>query len=116
MVAGCNARASIWRMTNEPDDVVGGAVLTGTVQFAGVLTRLDEKPASQLLLQQGLETIETYSATIVPGTLDIRRRDEYEITEPLDHQHYGHRFRILNVQRHIFNPRNPNNYMLLSMR
>ena len=109
-----NCKVKIWRYTNQDDDSVGGAVLSGTVQFANMFARLDEIPSEQLLVQQGLETTKSFTATLVPGTNDIRERDELEVTEPYDHRFYGKKFRIIEV-RSPFNPRNPNNYMVVTM-
>jgi len=115
MVAGLNARARIWRMTNLADDSVGGAQISGSVIHTNVYTRLEANPEEQLLLQQGLETIRTYNALIQPGTLDIRERDEYEITAPFDHQYYGVRLRIVGVQYSSHNARDRRNYIRLSL-
>ena len=115
MVAGMNSKARIWRYSNEDDDVVGGAVLSGTVQYANILCRMDAIPSEQLLLQQGFETTKMFTATLVPGNLDIRERDELEITAPYDHVYLGDEFRIIEVREQIFNPRNPNKYMVVTM-
>lgn len=115
MTAGTNSKARIWRYANDPDDVVGGSVLTGTVQHTNILCRVDAIPSEQLLLQQGLETRKMFTATLVPGNLDIRERDELEITEPFDHTYINDHFRIVEVRRQIFNPRNPNSYMVVTM-
>ena len=115
MVAGTNSKARIWRYSNEDDDVVGGAVLSGTVQYANILCRMDVVPSEQLLLQQGLETTKMFTATLVPGNLDIRERDELEIIAPYDHIYLGDEFRIIEVRGQIFNSRNPNKYMVVTM-
>ena len=115
MTAGMDSKADIWRMTNLADDEVGGAVVSGTVLYQNVLTRMNPQPREQLLLQQGFETVRTFTAIVVPGTLDIRERDEYEIVDPVDHVHYGDRFRITSVEDIFHNPRDPRNYMLLNL-
>jgi hypothetical protein len=115
MTAGTNARCTIWRINYSSDDEVGGAVVTGTAMYTGVQTRLDEKMASQLLLQQGLETVKTFTAVIVPGDLDIRDRDEYEITDPLDHRYFGKRFRIIGSPYSSHSTRDPRNYQVVNL-
>jgi hypothetical protein len=115
VVAGLNSRARIYRQNAEADDVVGGAVLSGTVQFGNVLTRLESNPIEQLLLQQGLETVRTYNALVQPGTLDIRERDEYEIYQPFDHKYFGLRLRIVGVQGSSHNARDRRNYIRLTL-
>lgn len=114
-MAGLRERANIWRINEAPDDVVGGAMVTGTIAYAGVMTQLDAKMPSQLLLQQGLETQSTYTAIVIPGTMDIRERDEYEPTFPYNHPYLHKRFRIVGVTKSGFLPFDPKNYMVLSM-
>ena len=113
--AGMNCRGNIWRINYSPDDIVGGAVTTGTLQYQDVHTRFQANPEQQLILQQGLETQRTYTATIFPGTLDIRERDEWECSKPLDHMYYGMRFRIVGVRYADHNPRDPRNYLIIQM-
>lgn len=115
MTAGENIRGTIWRILEGQDDYVGGATITGTPIYHDVLLRLEEQPAQQLLLQQGLETVKIFEAIIVPGTLRIKERDELEVTLPFDHIYYGHRFRIMNVRYSSFNTRDPRNYISLTM-
>jgi len=115
MPAGLNTRVRIWRLDDIDDDVVGGAVISGTVAHYNVRARIEANPEDQLLLQQGLETVRTFNALIVPGTLDVRERDELEITRPTYHPYYASRFRIVGVQYSSMDGSNPNNYMRLSM-
>ena len=115
MVAGLNSRCMIWRITQDADDIVGGAVITGTVVYENVLTRFESEPEDQIFAAQGLETLRTYKATIVPGTLHIKERDELEITYPFDHPYHGDRFRVTSMQYSTHNPRDPRNYVLLGL-
>lgn len=115
MTAGLNLRCNIWRISYDPDDEVGGAVITGSVLHESMLLNLQEEPAEQLLLQQGLETQKIFTGTVVPGNKDIRERDELEVTFPYPHVFYGKRFRILNVRHSSFAPTNPRDYTLLTM-
>lgn len=115
MSAGLNQRVKIWRMVNYSDDEVGGAQVTGTVVYENVLARIDSKHPEQQLLQQGYETIKTFTAILVPGTLDIRERDELEVTQPVDDVEFGWRYRIIGVQYSTHNRRDPRNYLMLNM-
>ena len=115
MPAGMNCRARIWRMFQEDDDVVGGSIITGSVQYDNLLARIEANPEDQLLLQQGLETTKTFNALVIPRTLDILERDELEITKPVYHPYYAVRFRITSVQRSSMDSYNPNVYTRLSM-
>lgn len=117
MTAGLNTKITIWRVSTsgQADDAVGGAQPTGTVAHQNVLARIEANPEEQLLLQQGLETVRTFNAVIIPPNLDIRERDELEITEPTDHFYYGVRFRITGIRNSSHNPRDPRGYMILSL-
>ena len=115
MPGGMNTRVFIIRINYGDDDAVGGAMITGTVLHSNVHARIEANPEDQLLLQQGLDTIRTFNALIVPGSLDVRERDELEIVAPSHHPYYGVRFRIVGVQFSSMDRYNPNNYMRLSM-
>ena len=110
-----NCRIKLWRMDNIDDDEVGGSVVSGTVAYTDIRARIEANPDEQLLLQQGLETTRTFNALIVPGTLDIRERDELEVTAPSNHIYYADRFRIMGVQYSSMDTSNPNNYARLAM-
>lgn len=114
MTAGMNIKIRHWIMDNNPDDAVGGAVITGSVGNI-YLARLQENPESQLLLQQGLETLKTFTAIINPMAKVMKERDEIEIVAPWDHRYYGDRFRIRSVRHSDMNPRDPRSYSLLSL-
>lgn len=114
--AGYNARVNIIRINYAADDIVGGAVVTGTVAHEHVMARVEANAQEQLLMQQpGLETVRTFNALIIPGTLDVRERDELEVVAPTHHPYYAVRFRIVGVQFSSMDNYNPNNYMRLSM-
>lgn len=116
MPAGFNARVNIWRIDYDSDDAVGGAMITGSVAHSNVMARIEANEQEPLLMQQqGLETIRTFNALIIPGSLDVRERDELEVTTPVHHPYYGVRFRIVGVQYSSMDRYNPNNYMRLSM-
>jgi hypothetical protein len=114
MAAGLNIKVRIWKIQYSPDDAVGGSVITGTV-VGDYQSRFRENRESQLLLQQGLEVDKTYSAIIVPGTVDVHERDELEIIQPTDHPYYGQRFRVRGVSFGMLNPRDPRNYVQLTL-
>ena len=113
MTAGMNLKFNIWRIEVDDDDYVGGALHTGTVVYYGAMGRMQANPEEQLVLQQGLETVRTFTIMLQKGDLDIRERDEAEVIAPYDHPYLNKRFRILSVSYSNFNPRNPNNYMML---
>ena len=117
MIPGVNCITSIWRMVNYADDSVGGAVITGTVVYTGIQTRLDPRPTTifeQMLLPQGYETQRMFTATVVPHTMQIHERDELEITAPVDSPYYGQKFRITTVD-YPSNPRDPKGYIIMAL-
>ena len=111
MTAGLNLRCTIWRIIEGVDDNVGGAVITGTAAYTGIDIRIEEQPAQQLLLQQGLETTKTFDGIIVPGTLIVKERDEIEITFPIEDVRYGSRYRVINTRPASMNTRDPRSYI-----
>lgn len=112
-IAGLNLRIDIWRITFSEDDYVGGAVTTGTILYHDIQARIEQAPAQQLLLQQGLEIVKTFTVTLIPGTLDVHERDEIMIVEPSDHIYHNSVFRVVGVHHTDFNPRDPRNYLIL---
>jgi len=115
MTAGLNSRFNIWRMSEEDDDYSGGASITGTVVYYNVRGNLQGVPQEQVYLQQGLEVYRTFKAIVVPATLDIRERDELQVTRPRDHMYYGSRFRIIGVTYSSLTPRQHNATILLDL-
>lgn len=113
MIAGSNCRVDIYRIENDADDVVGGAVVTGTLQYQNVHARFQSDREDMIFLQQGLETIRTFTFTVFPASMTIDERDELEVVQPTDHIYYGKRFRIKSVRYADFNQRDPRNYILL---
>ena len=113
-IAGNNIKVRIFRINYVNDDIVGGAVVTGTV-IGDYPARLQANPEEQLLLQQGLETERTFKINIVPGYLDIRERDELMVIAPTDHVYYGKWFRVRGVSYSSLNKRDPRNYMMLTV-
>ena len=115
MTAGTNLLCSIYRYTESDDDIVGGAVVTGTAVYDNIPIRIEEQPVQQLLLQQGLETVKTFDAIVVPGTLVIKERDEIEVTFPVEDVRYGKRYRIINSRPSSMNTRDPRSYISLTL-
>lgn len=114
-MAGDNMRFAIYRISFPSDDIVGGAQVSGTLVYDQVQGRFQAQPAQQLLLQQGLETEQVFTARVIPGTLVIYERDEVEVIEPFDHPYHGLRFRVVGSRYSDFNPRDPRNYILLDL-
>lgn len=115
MTAGYNVRFNVVRILQDIDDVVGGASITGSVVYYGVMGRFEKKAVEQVFVEQGLETERVFTAQLIPGTLDIKERDELELCAPQDHREWGHRFRVVDVSPSDFNPRDPRNYLNLQL-
>ena len=116
MPAGMTCRGRIWKIDYGDDDIVGGAMITGSVVYSNVPARIESNPEEQVLLQQGLQTLRTFNALIViPGSPDVQERYEFEVTTPVHHPYYSVRFRITGIQYSSMDRYNPNNYIRLSM-
>jgi hypothetical protein len=98
MTAGLNIRINVWSMTQDADDDVGGAVITGTISYHNVEARFTMRRPAQILLQQGLETTKTADLMIQGRDVTVYERDEIQIIWPLDHPFYNDRFRVEGVQ------------------
>lgn len=94
MPGNMNCAVKIIRLVYS-DDEVGGAYPTGTVLHENVQARIDENLADVRLVQQGLETLKTFSATFWGYQLAFREQDEVEVTSPPNHRYYGQRFRVV---------------------
>ena len=114
-MAGYNLVLDIERINYAADDVVGGAVTTGTVLHQSVYGRLQGNPPEQILLMQGLETDRTFRFLIRPGNLDIRERDLARVTFPQNHPYYNKDLRIVGVTYSNFLPDDPRNYMMIDV-
>ncbi|MHA2405075.1 MAG: hypothetical protein ACXADH_18935 [Candidatus Kariarchaeaceae archaeon] len=125
MVAGLNVIGRIWKIDYEDDDSSGGAIITGTVCHDNVRLRVQQKPEEQLLLQQGLETLKTFTAICTPVTLDIDictpvtldidERYELEIMLPQSYYLAEQRLRIVNHRPADFPSSDGRNYVMLTL-
>lgn len=113
MPQGYDVYCRIWRMENNPvaDDVVGGAIVTGSVAYETVRMRFEPQRANLLLLEQGLETTRLISIMLWPASLVIYERDELEVTRPAYHPNFGQRFRITTVNRMSIHPADPRGFI-----
>ena len=97
MTTGLNLQGTIWRMNQDEDDLVGGAMITGTPVANSLPMALFSNRPTQASLEQGLETEAIFDATVRCGVV-IYERDEVEVTCPTHSPHYGLRFRVMGVQ------------------
>lgn len=104
MTAGLNVRIDVYRITEEDDDEVGGAVITGTILFDTVEARLQALKPSSLLLQQGLEVDSLFRLMAQCSDRPYQEYDEVQVIWPKQHKYFGERFRIIKVQEDALHP------------
>lgn len=114
-IAGMNVGFKVYRITTPSDDYSGGALTSGSTQYGFINARFEQQPITQQFLEQGLEVVHLFKVTAIPGTLDIRERDELELTHPSDHWEYGNFFRVVDVHHANHTPRDPRNYVMLTV-
>lgn len=114
-IAGMNVGFKVYRISTPSDDYAGGAQTSGSVLYDYINARFEQQPVTQVFLEQGLEVNHLYKVTTIPGTMDIRERDELELIRPTDHWEYGNFFRIVDVHHANHNPRDPKNYLMLTL-
>lgn len=114
-ISGMNVGFRVWRYLTPTDDYAGGAQTSGTVLYDSISGRFEEQPTTQQFLEQGLETVQVFKATAIPGTLSIRDRDELELIKPTDHWEYGNFFRVVGSPHANHNPRDPRNYLMMTL-
>jgi hypothetical protein len=115
---GKNIRFTITRYTSDPDDVVGGAVLTGTSVYTNMQGRIQGSliDAELLALNPGLETDDVFRVTVHPAkNKTILPRDGFTITSPTNHPYVNLPFRVLKRIYSNFVPSDPRFYMILTV-
>lgn len=105
-----NTLFQIHTITQGADDVVGRAVLTGTVSAFCVWGNFVENPPSMLLLEQGIEVKKTSTILIRefsqgPTPRAVHERDEIEVVGPAGHEYVGLRFKVEAVVHMPTHPR-----------
>lgn len=116
MTAGFNLKVDVWRLSFPSDDIVGGAVVTGTVVYHNIKGRMTEEKSSPLLLEQGIETERIFNIDIRPASLIVYERDEIEIVFPLTHWHYRQRFRVIGVKHPSMHATDSRDFLTLTLR
>lgn len=118
---GFNVKFKIVRINYAADDEIGGAITTGTTVLENLDGRIEATLArgwgDMVLLANnpGLQTERLFTVTMQPGNQDIRERDYFVITEPVDHQYYNDDMRIIKVNYSNFIPSDPRDYMILTV-
>lgn len=99
MPAGMNQVCNIIRFTYPQDDSVGGAVPSGTVLYSNIDIRIKSEKPTMVLLEQGLQTPEMYSAYLHEGNIVIEHNDQIQVTLPTYGYFYNKKFRVIGIQR-----------------
>lgn len=115
MTAGYNLKFRVWRMAFANDDVIGGAIASGTVAYSNIEGRIQAVEPDQVFLQQGLETLRTFKAVVRPASMAIYERDEIEVIKPPSHPLYGRRLRVQGVTLGNFHPQDDRGYLILNL-
>lgn len=116
MTAGLNIKVDIWKFHNIDDDEIGGAQLKDTRIYENLPVRIEANRPNSLLLDQGLETDESFQMLSRPLLAEIKERDEVEVVWPPEHRFYGKRFRITAIQATSMNPRDTRSFFSCILR
>lgn len=102
MTAGLHMKVNVIEINNNPDDDIGGAIITGTTVYSSLPAVLTPRRPSQASLEAGLETDAVYDftcrATLARANVIINERDEVLVTWPLNHALFNLRFRVTGFQ------------------
>ena len=88
---------SIFDMTSNDIDRVGGAIVTGSLLYERVLCRIEAVPSRMATNLQGMETERRIDCTVADASLVINERDEILVTSPVKHPYYNQRLRVSSV-------------------
>lgn len=116
MPAGQNQVCQIIRFTYPQDDVVGGAVPSGTVVYSSIDIRIKSEKPTQALLEQGFQTPTIFTALIHEGNITIEHNDQVYIVNPPMGFYYGKKFRVIGIQRSSNHPFQDRNQIRLTLK
>lgn len=102
MPAGLNVILRIWRITDQPDDNIGGAQPSGTVLYPQIYGRISTRRPTQALLEQGLEVPTIFTVIMAPPdnevNMDLQHNDQFDVVFPQNNFYYGKRFIIIGIR------------------
>ena len=116
MPAGLNQVCRLIRFSYLNDDVVGGAVPSGTVLYSSLDIRIQSEKPTQALVEQGLQTPTIYTAMLFEGNIEIEHNDQVEVILPAVGWFYGKKFRVIGIQRSSNHPAQDRNQIKLMLR
>ena len=109
MPAGLTHVCELITFSYPQDDVVGGAVPSGTVLYQNLSCRIEANMPTQVLLEQGLEIPTTYQCLVFPGNINAKHNDQIRVTAPTTDWFYNKKFRIIGLTRSSSHPGNDRN-------
>lgn len=116
MTAGLPVLVDIFRISQSADDVVGGALITGSLVYQDVHARVEDfMPEQETMLMQGLETQKQYLVLLRPMSLIIYERDEIAVVRPPQHRLLNQRLRVRAVQYDSVHPRDSRGHIELTV-
>lgn len=116
MPAGYNRVVRLIRFSNPSDDVVGGAVPSGTVLYENLSIRIEGREPTLALMEQGLQTPTIYSAFLFAGNIDIEHNDQIQFTLPVSDWFYNKKFRVIGIRRSSNHPAQDRNQIKITLR
>lgn len=114
MSAGWNLRVEITQQGYEDDDVIGGAIYTGTV-IQTLPARMQPLSRSLLTLEQGLEGAANFSVEL-PSRARVTENDHIKVVFPPTHSYYNQRFLVTEVQTTSMHPKDSRGYTRIVVR
>lgn len=97
MTAGLTVFMRVWHLSNDSDDSIGGALITGTIIYENVPATITETGGSIIMVQQGYEVPATYKVFAKMPQGVIQELDELEITYPSNHPLYAKHLRVVRI-------------------
>jgi hypothetical protein len=116
MTPGMNIRIRVWKVTNEPDDRIGGAVLSGTIIHDNVPARFEETKQEMLLLQQGYEVSQIFSCITHAVSPMYKEKDEVEVIFPENHPFYHEFLQVKGIQFTSLHPSDSRSVVMLTLK
>lgn len=96
MLQGLNNKLTCYRDLYGPDDVVGGASVTGSSQvYANVLCRVDNPRGTRREQMMEIDIARAVNIVVWPATYVFKVQDEVEIAKG---RFAGRRFRVVDVK------------------
>jgi hypothetical protein len=109
MPAGLTHVCELIRFSYPQDDIVGGAVPSGTVLYQNLSCRIEPNMPTIQLLEQGLQVPTTFQILIHPGNIEANHNDQIRITAPVISRYYNKKYRIIGLTGSSNAPQNDRN-------